>query len=81
MGRTGKPSEPDSSPPINTFVIRFWREWSAGRPQWRGRIEHLQSGQSTAFLDLESMLEFVRSFGIMVGEEKGGAATSHESKG
>jgi len=56
-------------PPISTFVVRFWREWSAASPRWRGRIEHVQSGQSVAFLGLDGMLDFVRSFGAMPDDE------------
>jgi hypothetical protein len=56
-------------PPISTFVVRFWREWSAAGPRWRGRIEHVQSGQSVAFLNWDGMLDFVRSFGAMPDDE------------
>ena len=56
-------------PPISTFVVRFWREWSASGPRWRGRIEHVQSGESVAFLGLDEMLDFVRSFGAMLNDE------------
>jgi hypothetical protein len=57
----------ESSPvlPTSTFVVRFWQEWSAAGPRWRGRIEHVQSGQSATFLGLEGMLDFIRRFGIM----------------
>jgi hypothetical protein len=51
-----------------TFVLRFWREWSDAEPRWRGRIEHVQSGQGAGFLDIEGLLEFLERFGI------GGAA-------
>jgi hypothetical protein len=56
-----------SSPetPINTFVIRFWRDWSAAGPRWHGWIDHVQSGERTAFRDLEGMVGFLRCFGIM----------------
>jgi hypothetical protein len=56
-------------PPISTFVVRFWQEWSAAGPRWRGRIEHVQSGQSATFLDLEGMLDFIRRFGAMPDDE------------
>ena len=56
-------------PPISTFVVRFWREWSAAGPRWRGRIEHVQSGQSATFLGVEGMLDFVRSLGVMSDDE------------
>ncbi len=47
-----------------TFVVRFWREWSAGQPLWRGRIEHVQSSQAASFHDIEGLLEFLQRFGI-----------------
>jgi hypothetical protein len=52
------------APDIRTFVVRFWHEWSAGGPRWRGRIEHIPSGRSAAFLDEEGMWQFVQSFGV-----------------
>jgi hypothetical protein len=51
---------------MSTFVVRFWQEWSAGGPQWRGRIEQIPSGKTTAFLHQEVMWEFIQSFGILV---------------
>ena len=47
-----------------TFVVRFWSETSPGEVRWRGRIEHVQSGQSTAFLDLDAMVRFLHRFGV-----------------
>jgi hypothetical protein len=55
-------------PPVSTFVVRFWREWSAAGSRWRGRIEHVQSGESAAFLELEAMLSFLRRFGVEVDD-------------
>ena len=52
-------------PPASTFVVRFWQEWSAAGPRWRGRIEHVQSGEGATFLNLDGMLDFIRSFGAM----------------
>lgn len=52
-------------PPASTFVIRFWREWSTATGRWRGRIEHVQSGQRADFVGLEGILEFVQGFGVM----------------
>ena len=56
-------------PPISTFVVRFWQEWSAAGPRWRGRVEHVQSGQSATFMGLEGMLDFIRGFGAMPNDE------------
>jgi hypothetical protein len=50
--------------PVSTFVVRLWRDWSAAGPRWRGRIEHVQRGESTAFLELGAMLGFMRRFGV-----------------
>jgi hypothetical protein len=51
-------------PAISTFVLRIWQEWSAGGPRWRGRIEHIPSGKSAAFLDEEAMWQFIQCFGV-----------------
>jgi hypothetical protein len=62
-------TESPAVPPTSTFVVRFWQEWSVAGPRWRGRIEHVQSGESVAFLGLDGMLDFVRSFGAMPKDE------------
>jgi hypothetical protein len=53
---------------ISTFVIRFWREGTDRGPRWRGRIEHVQSGEGSAFLELDEMLRFLRRYGIAIGD-------------
>jgi hypothetical protein len=62
-------AESSPIPPVSTFVVRFWQEWSAAGPRWRGRIEHVQSEESAAFLDMNGMLDFVRRIGVMQGDE------------
>jgi hypothetical protein len=57
--------EPPPTPSTSTFVIRFWREWSATTERWRGRIEHVQSGRHTDFLDLAGVSAFIQSVGVM----------------
>ena len=47
-----------------TFVVRFWREKTVDEECWRGRIEHVQSGESAAFRELETLLSFLQRFGI-----------------
>lgn len=61
-------AEPLSAPSISTFVIRFWREWTAASIRWRGRIDHVQSGQRADFVDPEAIMAFVRALGVM-GED------------
>ena len=53
---------PQQSTPL-TFVIRIWHDWSLSGSHWRGRIEHLQSGQHAAFEELDQILPFIRSSG------------------
>ncbi len=53
-------------PPQNTFIIRFWWELPKSVPphgrSWRGRIEHLQSGEAMAFDDTTQVLAFISHF-------------------
>lgn len=53
--------------PQNTFVVRFWRVWRTADDTeqmagWRGRIEHVQSGEGMAFRDLRQLLAFMERF-------------------
>jgi hypothetical protein len=71
-------AEPSPTPPVSTFVIRFWREWSAARSRWRGRIEHVQSGQRADFERLEGTLDFMRGLGVMA-EDRASPCRTNES--
>ena len=62
-------AESSPIPPVSTFVVRFWQEWSAAGSRWRGRVEHVRSGESATFLDLNGMLDFIRRFGAMLDDE------------
>ncbi len=50
----------------HTFVIRFW--WERGRGDsgremgWRGRIEHVQSGEGMTFQEVHQLLVFIEGF-------------------
>jgi hypothetical protein len=66
-------SEQSSFPQTSIFVVRFWREGSPSGARWRGRIEHVQSGESLSFLDLESVLQFLGRFGIVAGDTSRGS--------
>jgi len=67
-------TERPAAPPLSTFVVRFWREWSVAGGQWRGRIEHVQSGEGATFLTWQQMQGFLRALGIvMEGGELPGA--------
>lgn len=55
-----------SGQPQNTFVVRFWREWQDEEvdriARWRGRIEHIQSGEGMTFYEQQQMLAFIERF-------------------
>ncbi len=55
-----------AEPPQNTFVIRFWWEWQENGPGptmgWRGRVEHVQSGEGMAFREARQLLAFMARF-------------------
>ncbi len=67
--------ELSSTSPASTFILRFWREWSAAGCRWRGRIEHVQSGESAASPHLQGILDFIQRLGVMADqpEEQGEA--------
>lgn len=68
-GGQGVPvAEPSSTKPASTFIVRFWREWSAAGVRWRGHIEHVQSNESASCLDLESILDFIQELGVLADD-------------
>ncbi len=56
--------QPPTGTTTTTFVVRFWREWSGAESRWRGRIEHVESGQRADFVGVEGLLAFLERFGI-----------------
>ncbi len=46
--------------PLNTFIVRFWRDSEAGQAYWRGLVQHIQSGERIAFADEATLLRFLR---------------------
>jgi hypothetical protein len=59
MGHSTTPNTTTS-----TFIVRFWREQAGAESRWRGRIEHVPSGQRANFLAVEDLLGFFQRFGI-----------------
>ena len=52
-------------PYVHAFVVKLWlerREIEGAYPEWRGRIDHVQSGQRIYFRDLVEIVRFVRTF-------------------
>jgi hypothetical protein len=52
-------------PLVSTFLIPFWEEWSAAGSRWRRRIEQVQGGERSTFLDLDGLLDPVRLFAVL----------------
>lgn len=44
-----------------SFVVRIWRERGPAGPEYRGWIEHVQSGQRTSFLGLNRLPSVIAS--------------------
>ena len=43
-----------------TFIVRIWTEHVEDEaPQWRGQVEHLQSGEKAYFRKLDQMVAFI----------------------
>jgi hypothetical protein len=40
-----------------SFVVRIWRE--PGQPEWRGWVQHVGSGHSTALQSLDELMPFI----------------------
>jgi len=58
----------DPGPPLNTFIVRFWREPGAGEGRWRGQVQHVQSGERIAFADKGALMSFIECWVQMEGE-------------
>jgi hypothetical protein len=64
-------NQPGSPTPVTTtFVLRFWRKETVGEVRWRGSIEHVQSGEEAAFLDVETMMSFLNRYGIQMEDSE-----------
>lgn len=50
----------DPDPPLNTFIVRFWREQEPGEDRWHGQVLHIQSGESATFADEDALMAFMR---------------------
>ncbi|WP_299028905.1 hypothetical protein [uncultured Thermanaerothrix sp.] len=51
----------------HTFVVRFWWEWERGESTdqtmgWRGRIQHVQSGEGITFREMNQLLTFIEGY-------------------
>lgn len=65
-----------------SFIVRVWlepREIEGASPEWRGKIEHVQSGDCTYFRDLDKMVEFITNH--LGGESRSALLTARGESG
>jgi hypothetical protein len=56
-------SPAERSPPRATFILRLWREQlDEARAEWRGTVEHVQSGERRAVRDPDGAAEVVAAW-------------------
>jgi hypothetical protein len=57
--------------PTATFIVRMWAEpVNEDQCEWRGQVEHLQTGEKRYFQQLDIVLEFVTShIGATIGPD------------
>lgn len=66
----------DPDPPLNTFVVRFWRERVQSSDRWHGQVLHIQSGESATFADEDALMSFMRRWvRLRQGQDKTGTDT------
>ena len=55
---------------VASFLVRFWIEPRVDVAfEWRGWIQHVQSGESVYFADAEKLLRFVAAHSLVRFEE------------
>jgi len=56
-----------SSLESHLFNVRLWHERMAdGRLEWRGRVQHVLSGERRYFRDAHSLVVFLETYGIQL---------------
>ena len=53
-----------------SFVVRFYRELSPKLEDWRGQIEHVQSGEKRLFQGAEQLLQVMEGLAAQEPKER-----------
>lgn len=53
-----------------SFVVRFYKELSPELGEWRGQVEHVQTGEKSLFCGAEQLLQIMGSLSAQEPEEK-----------
>lgn len=63
-------SKKSSVPPLNTFIVRFWRDPDGSVYRWRGQIQHIQTGEQLSFVQGNVMLTFIQQWVKIMENDK-----------
>lgn len=44
---------------VELFTLRLWQEASSDKTEWRGKIQHIRSGQARYFRDWLTLVNFL----------------------
>jgi hypothetical protein len=55
----------EGGPGSHLFSLRLWCErLEDGRLEWRGRVQHVLSGERRYFRDPQALVEFMETYGV-----------------
>jgi hypothetical protein len=54
------PEEPGTE--AISFIVRIWKQTGSADPEYRGWVEHVQSGQRTSFLGLDQLSSVISAY-------------------
>ncbi len=55
------------------FTVRLWREQLSDHGEWRGKVQHVMSGETRYFRDWETLIDFLQSDHSSNSLETGGS--------
>lgn len=58
----------DSPAQRESFIVRIWREKS--QSEWKGQVQHVSSGDSAPFKDLQDLVSYLERWAARSGGEQ-----------
>jgi hypothetical protein len=53
-----------------SFVVRFYKKLAPELEEWRGQVEHVQSGEKCLFHGAEQLLQIMECLSVQPSDEK-----------